>query len=480
MKVLVGQFITESNENIPVKNELSNYKLFFGEECIEHCHVKDVFEAAGIEMVPSVYADGGASGVIKRDAFDYIESCFVRAVKQHLHEIDGIYLMLHGASQVEGLGSGDHHILNEIRKITGPYLPIFVACDPHGNLCRDYVENTTFLRSYRESPHTDSEATVRLVASRLCEFLKNRQDIRPVYRKLPLILGGEQSVSTDEPVKSINQYMDELEKDPRIWSASWHVGYIRHDTDVAGCGIVVVPKTQDDQAYAEMTADKLADHVWNKRHEFHYTGLTAAPQDALQMALSFEGKPVFITDSGDNVTSGATGWNTYLLRQVLAVEGLQKRVLFANICDPDTYRQLEKSEPGSRAHISLGVGYDEWSKPVELDVTVKTKGYLRGYLHHPHDAVYGHSVAVSVEGSPIEINIANTRQTMCEQHQFEGAGLDWDQYDVIVVKQGYIFPELKEKGALSVMALTMGATPQDTRIIPFKRIMRPMYPIDEI
>ncbi len=212
MKVLVGQFITESNENIPVKNELSNYKLFFGEECIEHCHVKDVFEAAGIEMVPSVYADGGASGVIKRDAFDYIESCFVRAVKQHLHEIDGIYLMLHGASQVEGLGSGDHHILNEIRKITGPYLPIFVACDPHGNLCRDYVENTTFLRSYRESPHTDSEATVRLVASRLCEFLKNRQDIRPVYRKLPLILGGEQSVSTDEPVKSINQYMDELEK----------------------------------------------------------------------------------------------------------------------------------------------------------------------------------------------------------------------------------------------------------------------------
>jgi len=58
--------------------------------------------------------------------------------------------------------------------------------------------------------------------------------------------------------------------------------------------------------------------------------------------------------------------------------------------------------------------------------------------------------------------------------------VDWDDYDIIVVKQGYIHPELKEKGKLNIMSLTNGATPQDTRLIPFKRIMRPMYPIDEI
>jgi len=48
------------------------------------------------------------------------------------------------------------------------------------------------------------------------------------------------------------------------------------------------------------------------------------------------------------------------------------------------------------------------------------------------------------------------------------------------VKQGYIFPELKEKGKLCIMSLTMGATPQDTASIPFKRIMRPMFPVDQI
>lgn len=480
MNVLVGQFVTESNANIPMKNQMNNYVVAFGEECVKKMHIGDVFADAGISVIPAIYADGGASGVVSREAFDYIEACFVRAAREHLDEIDGVYLMLHGASEVEGLGSGDHHILASLRQVLGPYIPIAVACDPHGNLCKEYVEATTLIRSYRESPHTDSRDTVRKVAGMLCELLKNRRNIHSVYRKLPLILGGEQSVSGDEPVRSINAYMDELEKDPRILSASWHVGYIRHDSPVAGCGVVVVPNTEADQAYAEEVADRLADYVWDKRHEFHYTGLTAMPDEALKMALEFDGKPVFITDSGDNTTSGATGWNTYILRQVLAVDGLKKRFLFSNICDPKTCRQLETLEIGEKTHITLGVNCDEMSRSVELDVTVKAKGTLRGYMMHPHDADYGYAVTVSVEGLPIDIAVASTRQTMAEQHQFVGAGLDWDEYDVIVVKQGYIFPELKAKGKLSVMSLTLGATPQDTKLIPFKRIMRPMYPIDNI
>ena len=480
MKVLVGQFVTESNANVPMKNEITNYVMAFGDDCVKKMHIGEVFTEAGIEVIPAVYADAGSSSVVKRAAFDYIESCFVNSVKEHLDEIDGIYLMLHGASEVEEIGSGDHHILKAIREIVGPYLPIAVACDPHGNLCREYVEEASVIRSYRESPHTDSIATMKKVAGMLCGLLKNRQNIHAVYRKLPLILGGEQSVSTDEPVKSINAYLDEMEKDPRILSASWHVGYIRHDSPVAGCGVVVVPNTEADQAYAEEAADRLAKYVWNRRHEFHYTGLTARPDEALKMALEFDGKPVFITDSGDNTTSGATGWNTFILRQVLAVKGLKKRFLFSNICDPETYKQLEKLEIGAEAQIRLGVNRDEMSRSVELDVVVKAKGKLRGYMMHPHVADYGNSVTVSVKGLPIDISVASTKQTMAEEHQFVGAGLNWDDYDVIVVKQGYIFPELKAKGRLSVMSLTDGATPQDTRIIPFRRIMRPMYPIDEI
>ena len=482
MKVLIGEFITESNENIPRKNEITAYDIAFGEECVRKMHVGDIFAQAGIEVIPAVYAVSGASGVIKRHTFDYIEACFIRTVEEHLNEIDGIYMMLHGASEVEGLGSGEHHILAEVRKRVGPYVPIYVACDPHGNLCKEYVESAQVVRSYRESPHTDSIQTRRIVAGMLCEALKKRENIHAVYRKLPLILGGEQSVSADEPVKSINQYMDEMEKDPRICSASWHVGYIRHDTTVAGCGIVVTPATAADQEYAEQAADALAAYVWDKRHEFHYTGLTAEPDKALEMAMAQEKGPVFITDSGDNVTSGATGWNTYILRQVLALKDTDKTFLFASICDPQCCRGLMEAEIGEERHITLGVGHDELSAPVELDVTVKSKGEIvrSGTTGSTIMKVFGHCVTAHVKETGIDIVVADSEKTFSAKIIYDRAHVDWNDYDITVVKQGYIFPELKEAAAFYVMSLTGGATPQNTKKLQFKRIQRPMYPIDEI
>ena len=480
MKVLIGFFTTESNANIRQKATLADYDLAWGEDCLRKNKVCDVFSQAGIEMIPALYANAAGAGVIERKAFEYIETNFLTAVRKHLHELDGIYLHLHGASTVEGLGSGDHHILKKIRELTGPYLPIAVVCDPHGNLTQEYVEACTILRSYRESPHTDADETKRKVAQLLCDLLKKRQNIHAVYRKLPLILGGEQSVSADEPVRSINRYLDELEQDPRILSCSWHVGYLRHDCPEAGCGIVVVPASGKDQAYAETIADQLAEYVWQRRHEFHYTGLTAKPQEALRMALEFDGKPVFLTDSGDNVTSGASGWNTRVLRQFLAVGHLQKRVLFASICDPKAVNQLQDHAVGERAVFNLGMNADVHSESVTLKGTIIAKGPLMGNLWSGRQRVWGQTVTVRLETKPIDVLIASKNNTLCEQHQYVAAGVDWDDYDVIVVKQGYIFPELKAKGKLCVMSLTDGATPQDTASIPFKQIQRPMFPIDEI
>ena len=237
MKVMIGEFVTESNEHIPYKCNIKDYDIAFGKACIDKMRIKEVFDKHQIDIIPSIYANAGSNGVVEKTAFEYIESTITKTVKENIHDIDGIFLMLHGASEVETIGSGDHHILKEIRKIVGPYLPIAVVCDPHGNLEKEYVESTQIIRSYRESPHTDADETMVKVADMLCDLLQNRKNIHSVYRKLPLILGGEQSVSADEPVCSINKYMNELEKDDAIKSVSWHVGYIRHDSDVAGCGI---------------------------------------------------------------------------------------------------------------------------------------------------------------------------------------------------------------------------------------------------
>ncbi|MBQ9047580.1 MAG: M81 family metallopeptidase [Solobacterium sp.] len=479
MKVLIGYFVTESNANVQEFTECNDFDIAYGEDCLRKSHVADVFEEAGFDVIPSIYASAGAASLISKDSFRMIEGKFLEAVQDHLDEIDGIWLMLHGAGAAEGIGSAEHHILHEIRKLTGKYLPIAVCCDPHGNLTEQYVHECTYLRSYRESPHTDSIETMRKCAKELIDLLRHRQNIHAVYRKLPLLFEGEQSVSSDEPVRSINRFMDDLERDPRIRSCSWHVGYIRQDADYVGAGIVVVPQTGADQAYAEEIADKLYDYVWDKRHEFHYTDPTASPAEAVKTALAAEGKPVFVTDSGDNVTAGACGWNTVLLRLAMA-EKSDKKLLFANICDPYTYAQLKTKHPGDVVNIRLGVNRDLNSTPVNLEVTVRYQGELRGYMQYDHYHVPGNCVLVSVNGMNIDINIADYRTVMCEEHQFIAAGINWDDYDVIFVKMGYIFPALLEKSASHIMALTDGTTTQDIPHIRFRRIMRPIFPIDEI
>lgn len=480
MRILVAKFTLEANEHVPMMCDLDNTAISFGKEALSHMQLGDVFNREDIEVIPVICADAACSGVMKKEAFEYIEGSILRAICENIKTLDGIYLHLHGASEVEDLGSGEHHLLEKIREIVGPYLPIAVACDPHGNLCKEYVGNTTFIRSYREAPHTDIAQTVQRTCRTLIDLIEHPKNIKPVYRKLPMILGGEQSVSADEPVKSINKFMDELETNPKILSCSWHVGYLRHDTPVAGCGIVVIPTDQKYQKDAEEVADQLADYVWNKRHEFHYTGLTAQPDEAMNMALSCEGKPVFITDSGDNVTSGAMGANTYLLDKFLKLENLKKKVLFVAINDPDTCHMLLKKQIGNVVSLSLGMGIDELTNKIELTAKIKYFGQQEGTHMYGEKGNYGPLVTITVQDHPIDIVITDNNHSFVEKHQIDACGVSWDDYDIIVVKQGYIHPEMKEKGKLCVMALTDGATPQDTRLIPFKLIMRPMFPIDNI
>ena len=480
MKILAMKFILEANAHVPMKCDIENVALSFGNDALKHMQLNDVFTREDIQLISVLCADAGCSGVMKKDCFMYIENRMLQSVKEHRNDLDGIYLHLHGASEIEEMGSGDHHIVASIRALVGPYLPIAVVCDPHGNLCKEYVENTTIIRSYREAPHIDIEQTIRCVGRKLISILDDRKQIKPIYRKLPLILGGEQSVSADEPVCSINQYMNEIEMDERIMSVSWHVGYLRHDTWVAGCGIVVVPSDKQYAEYANTIADDLAAYVFAKRHEFHYTGLTLDPTQAIMEALACDEKPVFISDSGDNVTSGAMGANTYILRQFLEEKNHTKRILIAAIHDATCYAQLEPMCDGAHVEVMLGMGLDEMSAPVLLKASILHHGRQEGTIMYGEEGDYGGIVTLHIDDSGIDIAITHNNHSFVELHQLTACGINVDDYDIIVVKQGYIHPELKEKGKRNIMSLTDGATLQDTKRIPFKQIMRPMYPIDDI
>ncbi|MFQ8582878.1 MAG: MlrC C-terminal domain-containing protein, partial [Holdemania massiliensis] len=209
------------------------------------------------------------------------------------------------------------------------------------------------------------------------------------------------------------------------------------------CGIVVVPQKQEDQAYAETLADQLAEYVWNKRHEFHYTGLTAEPEEALTMALNFEGKPFVITDSGDNTTSGATGWNTFVLRQFLAVNDLKKTVLFASLCDPQAFKQLAAADLEETVTLALGTGYDECQRR-SPDMQAAGPGADSDFAWRG-DNRNTREESWRMLRTPPDILVADQTARVTNESLFAAFGIDWKDYDITVLKQGYIFPDFKQE-----------------------------------
>lgn len=479
MKVLVGFFNSESNEFTQKMMKSENFLFYEGEACLERMGISKIFEEKGIQVIPSFYANGHPGGLIEKDTFQMILEKFLTSVWYHLGEIDGIYLYLHGASKVKDLPeiSAEHVILREIRKIVGPYLPIAVVMDPHGNVTDEFCSYVDLLRCYRHSPHTDIKETFEFVADKLCDYLLDRSHpTKPIIRKLPFMVGGERSVSTDEPMVTINRLLDEAETHEEILSASFHVGYVRHDSDKLGTAIAVVPREKGSSC-AEEIADHLAAEVLKRRYQFHYHGNYNDIEDAVEEALHSEACPFFLTDSGDNCGAGSDGYSTYLLQKLIE-QGCQKETLVAGIIDEENHAWLKNEKIGSEVSFALGKDNSELSKKVPLTATIVAKGVVsKDYLDYPD---IGSVITLRLHDLPISIVVQGESVSFTELEQFQYAQIPIEKYELIVVKQGYISPDFDSYSQKSVMVLTDGPTNQQTEKLIFRQIKRPMFPYDEI
>lgn len=481
MNILLGSFTIESNENVKGFSELDKFNIQFGEGVLEGMYVRDIFEKENITLIPSILADGHSGKVLSKESYRYIHDSIIRKIKENLEILDGIFLFLHGASKIEDLegGSGERKLLRDIRKIVGPYLPIAVVMDPHGNLTESYVKDMTIGRCFRQSPHTDIEETYKVVAKMFVNLLKEKRYIQPIYKKLPFVLGGERSVSTDEPMLSINKKLDEIESDNRILSASFHVGYLRHDNFSTGSGLIIVPSDLKYKNYAEEKINELEEYCVSKYSEFNYHGNAMDTEEALNRAIYGEEEHIVVTDSGDNVTSGALGSNTQLLERVLNLDDYNgKNILFAAITDSKAFYKILSKSIGDKFRLTLGINENKYTKSFELNVKKVNEGVLRE--SYGDKTIHGNTVNIKVEGKPIEIIVIEKSTSFTELYQYESSNTKLNKYNVIFVKQGYIFPDLREFADYSIMALTEGATNQVTERLVFKQIKRPMLPFDKL
>jgi microcystin degradation protein MlrC len=116
-------------------------------------------------------------------------------------------------------------------------------------------------------------------------------------------------------------------------------------------------------------------------------------------------------------------------------------------------------------------------KKVKFNGVVKSKGDLMGYLNATNDKV-GETITIS--NNNIDLIVSNSGESFITLNHFKKANVNVNDYDIIIVKQGYLFNELSNLSDKSILSLTQGETYQLIENIDYKNILRPIYPIDDV
>ncbi len=86
----------------------------------------------GWTLVPSAWAGASPSAHVTRDAFERIAEHIVADARRG--GFDAVYLDLHGAAVAEHVDDAEGELLERLRKVIGPVMPVVTSLDLHANV----------------------------------------------------------------------------------------------------------------------------------------------------------------------------------------------------------------------------------------------------------------------------------------------------------------------------------------------------------
>ena len=139
-------------------------------------------------------AGAAPHGLVELDAYQALKQELISELERSL-PVDGVYLSLHGAMEVEGIGMERAISTRAVRELVGESVPIVASLDLHGNIRPRIHRDDRPADRARTAPHRDGPETRRRALDHLVRCVRER--IRPlsVMVKLPLLLPGELAVT---------------------------------------------------------------------------------------------------------------------------------------------------------------------------------------------------------------------------------------------------------------------------------------------
>jgi microcystin degradation protein MlrC len=417
-----------------------------------------------VPFIPTVVATAVPGGPVEAATYATIRGYFLEQLKALL-PLDGLFLPMHGAMFVEGMQDAEGDWMESARKLVGPDCLMSASYDLHGNVSQRVIDNIDMFSAFRTAPHIDQEQTMQRSCGMLLHCLQ--MHIRPtlVWAPIPVLMPGERSSTDWEPGKRLWAQLPKLNEEPGILDVSLLVGYVWADEPRSTASAVV---TGTAPATERKIAVDLAQQYWEARKEFQFGTETGTVDECIQKAMKAKTQPAILADSGDNPTGGGNSDQAEVLERLLYFKA--QNVVFAGITDKPATDACYRAGVGASLPLSIGATLDPLgSKPVKVNAKVV---FLLPVSTEPlREAV------VQIEG--VTLVLCAQRRPYHDIVDFTRLGLQPSSYKIIVVKSGYLSPELAPLANPSLMALSDGAINQDIVHLPKNRFRKPSYPFVE-
>jgi microcystin degradation protein MlrC len=414
--------------------------------------------------VPTLRA-GGGSQLVTREAYELFVNKAIERIQENM-PYDAFWFYIHGACSVQGLDDPEGEFLERIRGVIGHDVLVTTTMDLHGNVSPRLAIYSDLITTYRTAPHDDVVATLKRGINNLLERIHYSSG-RPAYKAwvaVPILLPGELTSTRVEPAKSLYELVPEVEALPGVIDAGIWIGYAWAD-ERRNQGIVMV--VGDDKKNVTDGAKMLAQRFWDVRHDFDFEAPTYSLEECLDLAIKSDKKPFFISDMGDNPSGGGSGEVTWTLARLLNRPEFQttdgKSVIYASIPGPEMIAAAKRAGVGNTASAMVGAMTDNAHEgPVKLSGTVT-------FTDDNFAVIRAGSISVIVTLHP---------QSFQQERQMTNIGLNPRDADIVMVKQGYLVNAWYNMQADWLMAHTRGGVDQDLIKLPYKRVIRPIFPLD--
>lgn len=445
----------------------------------------DIARAEGADVVTPIAAESWPSFMASRETFERL----VRPVEDAVRAgCDAIFLDLHGAMVVEGSDDAEGELLRRVRAIA-PQTPIAVTFDYHTNLSPEIAASANVITGYKTYPHVDMYEAGRLAGDIMAKWL--RGEIEPVmaWGWLPLIPSIMRHAPEDGPSGPIIALARDAERSGKILAGTLLPAFAHADTPFTGCSAVVMADAKrGGREAATAVCDEMLRIAWDRRAEYVFRAkpLAESVTEAKRIGDAGAAGPVLLIDHCDNCGSGGAQDVMKVVEEILR-QGLDD-IAIAPIRDPEAVAKMVEAGVGANVTLALGGKTDMpliglAGRPITVSGKVRTitdgEIVFRGPMYTGVKSYLGRSAVLDTGRA--EIVVTERPHEPFDLVIFRHCGIEPTAKKFLMLKSRIHYRAgFKPIASAIVECQGEGVTSADLSIYRYRKLKRPIYPLDPL